>query len=121
MSLKPGIGAGFMPEVASALLSHNLEQLPDVPTSLRTGARVQPLGRYLTRTLRGQIGMNPNAPQATLEKRKAEMLPVQEMARQIAPKGLYLPTLKTLLVEANEGKYQQQLARSRIYKKRDQL
>lgn len=121
MSLKPGIGAGIMPEVASALLSHNLEQLPDVPTSLRSQSRVQPLGRYLTRTLRAQIGMPPNAPQATIEKRKAEMLPVQEMARKIAPKGLYLPTLKTLLVEANEGKYQQQLARSRIYKKRDIL
>lgn len=65
--------------------------------------------------------MPPNAPQETLDQREAEMRPVQEMARQIAPKGLYLETVKTLLVEANEGKYQQQLARGKIYKKRDTL
>lgn len=121
MSLRPGIGAGFMPEVASVLLTHDLEQLPDVPTSLRIGSRVRPLGRYLTRTLRTHVGMAPNAPTSTLEAQQEKLRPLQEAAKTMAPKGLYSETLKSLIIESNEGSYQSTLAKSRIYKKRGTL
>jgi len=122
MSLKPGIGASFIPEVASALITHNLdERLSDVPTALRTTGRVQPLGRYLTRSLREQTGRPPNAPQATLQAQAEKLRPLQEAAKLEAPKGLYLETFKSKILEANEGKFQRLEARSKLYKKRDSL
>jgi len=122
MSLKPGIGAMFMPEVASALLSHNLHiTRPDVPTLLQVGMRAKPLGRYLTRELRKHVGMEPNAPEATIQAQKEKMRHLSEMAKAIAPKGLYSETLRSVIIEENEGKYQQTLGRSKIWKKRDTL
>jgi len=117
MSLKPGIGAGFIPEVASVLLSHNLagpqSPMSDVPTSLRVGPTVRPLGRYLTRQLREQVGMTPNAPKETLEAREKEMLPLRQAARAMAPKGTYSETYKSLIIDVHEGKYIQTMARYR--------
>lgn len=122
MSLKPGIGAGFIPEVASVLLTHNLDgTLSDVPTSLRSKGRVQPLGRYLTRTLRAQIGLAPNAPEATIQAQKEKLQPLQEAARLVAPKGTYKETFRSLILDANEGKFQQLEAKSKIYKKRGSI
>lgn len=122
MSLKPGIGASFIPEAASALITHKLdEQLSDVPTALRGNGTVQPLGRYLTRSLRQQIGRCPDAPPATLAAAAERLRPLQEAARLEAPKGVYLETLKGKILEENEGKYQRLVSRSKIYKKRDML
>jgi len=122
MSLKPGIGATFMPEVASVLLSHNLDtSLPDVPTSLMVGTRARPLGRYLTRTLRKHVGMEPNAPQATLEKAKAKLLPLREEAKAMAPKGLYSETFRTLIINAHQGNYDRTVFFSKLQKKRGSL
>lgn len=123
MSLKPGIGAGFMPEVASALLSHNLDStLSDVPTSLQHGTSVKPLGRYLTRHLRTLIGRSPDAPKETILKQQEKMQPLREAARKTAVKGLYSETFKTLILDANEGRYLQQQARQRIFaKKRESI
>jgi len=120
MSLKPGIGAGFMPEVASVLLTHNLDStLSDVPTCLQHGRSVRPLGRYLTRKLREQIGRSPDAPESSIQKQMERLRPVQEMAKAIAPRGLYSETYKTLIMEANEGRFRQLEARQKIFKKRD--
>jgi len=122
MSLKPGIGASFIPEAASALITHKLdERLSDVPTAFRTQGRVQPLGRYLTRSLRSSIGRSPNAPEATLQSQAERLRPLQEAARLEAPRGVYLETFKAKILEENEGKYQRLLSRSKIYKKRDKL
>lgn len=122
MSLKPGIGAGFIPEVASALLSHNLDStLSDVPTSLAHGKYVRPLGRYLTRELRKHIGRLPDAPLSTIQASQEKMRPLQEMARKIAPKGTYSETYKALILEVNEGKYIQLAAKANRTKKRESL
>lgn len=81
MSLKPGIGADFVPEIASTLLEHNLEgTLEDVPAALQHGSRQLPLGRYIRRKLREQIGRSPDAPQATLDKVQADLQPMRETA-----------------------------------------
>lgn len=81
MSLKPGIGADFVPEIASTLLQHNLEtKIADVPVALRHGSRELPLGRYLRRKLREQIGMSPDAPESTLDKVQSDLQPLRETA-----------------------------------------
>jgi len=121
MSLKPGIGAGFMPEVASALLSHNLDTLTDVPTSLAHGKYVRPLGRYLTRQLRMHMGRMPDAPPEKIAEQKAKLRLVHETAQKMAPKGLYSETFKTLIMEVNEGKYIQLAAKANRSKKRETL
>lgn len=121
MSLKPGIGAGFIPEVASVILDHNLDTLSDVPTSLRTHGRVQPLGRHCTQVLREHIGRSRSAPSTTIQAHQEKLRPLQEAARQTAVKGFYSETLKQLIIEANEGKFLQLKAKQAIYKKRSSL
>jgi len=122
MSLKPGIGAGFIPEVAHVLLDPNIgSQLDDVTTSLRHGMSVRPLGRYLTRELRKHVGMEPGTPQATLDRQAEKMRPLQEAAKALAPKGLYSETYRSLILEANEGRFQRLEARSKIFKKRESI
>jgi len=122
MSKRPGIGAGFIPEVASALLSHNLDStLSDVPSSLRHGPSVQPLGRYLTRMLRVQTGMHPNAPQETINQYQETLRPLREAAKAIAPKGLFSETLKSMILDANEGQYIKLKAKSWRNRKRGSI
>jgi len=119
MSLKPGIGAGFVPEIASTLLALGIEDMPDVPSSLRHGSSVYPLGRYLRRLLRKHVGRDPNAPQATLKAIQDEMSPVFEEARKIKAKYETLDQAVTrLLDEVNMGKRLQMQARERNYVKK---
>lgn len=60
MSLKPGIGAHAMSVVAEALSDAEgakaLASLGDVPVILQHGKRKLPLGRYLRRQLREELG-----------------------------------------------------------------
>lgn len=113
MSLRPGIGAGAADEIASTMLSHNLETSPaDVPTSLRHGSRQLPLGRYLRRRLRLRIGRPENAPRDPV--REAEMLALL----QASLTDQEAPTLKSQLVKQDYQKMQSLIARSRIFKKR---
>lgn len=117
-SLKPGIGAGFIHEVASTLLLHNLDQLDDVPTSLNTGGQKRPIGRYLTRKLREAVGKLPGAPESVLQAKEEEMQPLRAYAQANAPRGFVRETLKQTIIDLSEAKYQKLLARSKIYKKR---
>lgn len=81
MSLRPGIGAGMMDEVASTLMQHGFEEkLDDVPTHLAHGAKNWPIGRYLRRRLRTRIGREGNSPAATLQKIEKDLQPVREAA-----------------------------------------
>lgn len=80
MSLKPGIGASMMDEVGSILLSMDEDELPDVPSALRHGASLLPLGRYLRQQLRLRIGRDKKTPDAVLEIRKEEMRPLRDFA-----------------------------------------
>lgn len=124
MSLRPGIGAGFMPEVASALLSHNLHgpHLTDVPSALRHGKYVRPLGRYLTRHLRTHVGMEPDAPIQTIEAAAEKLRPLQEIARETTPKGVsYKETFKNLIIDTHEGRYRRLEGKSKLHRKRDHL
>lgn len=116
MSLRPGIGADYMHEVASVLLQHDLEGvLEDVPVALRHGSRNLPLGRYLRRHLRELIGREKNAPQAAVEKMAEEMRPVREAAFDASR------SFAAVAVEVSEGKYRQFEARRRLRTKRKTL
>lgn len=59
MSLRPGIGAPGLPEVAAALQNKHgwdeIERLADVPSMLRHGGRTMPLGRYMRIRLRSEM------------------------------------------------------------------
>lgn len=121
MSLKPGIGAGFMDEVASTLLEHSLDQLPDVPNALAHGGRPRPLGRYLTRRLRERIGSSPDAPQSTLQANKDRLQPMRDHAAKIAPVQGFTNAFKSTIIDAHEGQYQRLVARTNLTKKRGSI
>lgn len=81
MSLRPGIGADAMWDVASAMMQYNLdERLIDVPTELAVGKSKMPLGRYLRNKLRVAIGRKEGAPLEALEAMAEEMRPLREAA-----------------------------------------
>lgn len=68
MSLRPGIGANAMHDVASALLQYNLEKTrTDVPAALKIGGRAFPLGRYLRGKLREYVGHDKKSPEGSLQ------------------------------------------------------
>lgn len=58
MSLRPGIGRLAITDIAKSIWnsSTGLGDSLDVPTVLRYGTRLLPLGRYLRRELRGELG-----------------------------------------------------------------
>lgn len=63
-----GIGAGAIADIASTLLEFDLDKtLGDVPVTLRHGKKILPLGRYLRKRLRKEIGRDEKAPDITDE------------------------------------------------------
>lgn len=123
MSLKPGIGAGAIPDVASALMQYKLEASGrDVPNSLRHGSRLLPLGRYLMKRLRLECGLDEKAPEHVIEALRAGLLPVFEAALAVAPgqtRAAYRRELIRQAIEAeNEQPGRNVAAKSVIYNKR---
>lgn len=107
MSLKPGIGAAAIPDVASEMMRLKLEEkLDDVPVGLRHGASVLPLGRYLRRQLRKQVGLDEKAPESVLEALRSGLLPVYEAVEVAFPKAR--GELKRLLVQDTMEKVNEQ-------------
>lgn len=81
MSNRPGIGAHAMAEVASVFLTHDLDETEvDVPNHLNHGRTAYPLGRYLKRKLREQIGKSPDTPEVIKNKYEEEMRPLRDFA-----------------------------------------
>lgn len=81
MSNRPGIGALALAEVAHVFLSHDLDETEtDVPNHLNHGRVAYPLGRYLKRKLREQIGKSPDTPKEVLDRYEEEMRPLREFA-----------------------------------------
>jgi len=114
MSLRPGIGADIMDDVASTILEHKLdEKLDDVPNTLRHGSRILPLGRYLKNRLRERIGREKKAPEKIIEQAKEKLRPLREAAKTIAPTGSKEWLFKSLIIDSGEGKRIQAAARHR--------
>lgn len=111
MSLRPGIGSDFMHEVASTMLTHDLDQTEDdVPSALRHGSRTLPLGRYLKKQLRKAIGKDEKTPQVVLDKLKEEMQPLYDAAFNNSQ------NLKTEVVNSNKQRVLQIEGKQKIYK-----
>lgn len=63
MSLKPGIGHGALLAIAQVISRYDLLTLQgDVPVTLQHGSTQWPLGRYLRRQLRKELGLNEISP-----------------------------------------------------------
>lgn len=119
MSLRPGIGAHFMHDVAHTLMRFNLEDdtQGDVPSSLRHGTRTLPLGRYLRRKLRTLVGKEPNAPQSAVDAVAQELRPLFLAARTDKEN----PSAKHHILEAFATKALSQHVKAKIYKTRKPL
>lgn len=68
MSLKPGIGANAMHNVASVMMQYSLERRGDVPMALAQNRREMPLGRYLRDQLRTMCGLEKGSSPESLQK-----------------------------------------------------
>ena len=111
MSLRPGIGAHMMADVAHELLSLGLEaEMIDVPANLRHGGKVMPLGRYLRRRLRESMGREANAPaEAEI---KPEVQAVYDAAAALkAPQMARDNYIRASLMELDDGRAQRVINR----------
>lgn len=109
MSLRPGIGAGYLDRVEAVLRSYgNLaERLLDVPETLRHGKRQMPLGRYLRRKLRVRLGRDEKCPQEVIDALQEEVRPLYEMAAQVTAHPTMArfrkEALRNLIIDQNMG------------------
>lgn len=121
MSLRPGIGAKAMKEVSAALQSASgaklVSSLGDVPGTLSHGRKKLPLGRYLTRQLRAEMGFEELGAQGKgLEERRKEVQAVRDVARTHSAKEL-----SAALVKFNEPRIVQSETRAKIWSKKGKL
>lgn len=118
MSLRPGIGLMAMHEIADVILRLDLEQSePDVPSGLRHGSSIMPLGRYLRQKLRLMIGREVNCPDEILQEAAAALLPMRLAARDSAEN----PSFKTHVVEAFAQEVLNREKRHNIHQQRKSL
>jgi len=119
MSLRPGIGALSMRSVAEAVKAARVVDCEgDVPSGLRHGVQVMPLGRYLRRRLRAEVGLDVRAPRATLEKAQEVLRDVREAATvvSVTPAGRevkYVDRAKMKALLVSEGKHEEARLRHR--------
>lgn len=117
MSLRPGIGASAMDEVASSLLTH-APDLPDVPSVLQHGRAKLPLGRYLRRELRKKMGRSPEAPESTIKAIEEKLQPLRQIAESYAPRGFKEFAFREEIIRQGTGKRINLEARMRRNRKR---
>jgi len=116
MSLKPGLGYGAVSDIASVLLQYSQEKtLEDVPTTLQHGTTKLPLGKYLRKNLRKQIGRDEKCPESVLKSIETQMQPLRESA------FLASKSYKKTIQEVSQGKIAQTKARYKIRQQRHTL
>lgn len=106
-SLRPGIGAGAMPAVATQIDAFNLQYTQaDVPSALRHGNKLMPLGKYLRKRLRSELNLPDDYTRYQTEKSKQQMHAVYQASidnPEVSP--------KQALLEANQAKVDRIVAR----------
>lgn len=116
MSLRPAIGLSALHEVAAELLRYNLvESQGDVPSALRHGKRLLPLGRYMKRKLRLMVGESENAPQEVVDEAAADLQAMLDVALDNPEKyGSFRETFRQEVANAADVKVKQMEGRSKI-------
>ena len=95
------------------MMHFNLENSEaDVPSALRHGKRLLPLGRYLRRELRKMVGKDEATPEAVIKKLEEEMYPL----RLAAARDQEAPSVKQQVKLANKGALANLESRTRIFK-----
>lgn len=125
MSLRPGIGVAFLHDVASEYLRLNLvDSEADVPSALRHGSRLLPLGVFMRRKLRTFVGLEPNAPQSTQDEAQAEVLALWDSLiadTKNFPGEVRKTIFKNALIDQSANAVAQMENRAKIYKQRRSL
>lgn len=118
MSLRPGLGADVMHDLASVNLQYEIvEKTGDVPFALSHGRKSMPLGRYLVRRLRKLSGLEEGPTPATQAKIKADLQAVHDATKAALPKkGGYHQELKLRLIARDKQKIINLETRNRIWK-----
>lgn len=110
-SNRPGIGApavpGLLPTARDRLKSGVAD---DVPTAVRIAGKISPLGRYIRRQIRIQLGGDGNAPEHIVKQMEAEMLPLLAASR-VDPENI---TLKKQIIARCRGEVASLKARQDI-------
>lgn len=118
MSLKPGIGQLAMHDIADVILRLGLDSSEaDVPSALRHGKKMLPLGRYLRQQLRLMIGKEIHAPDEVLKEAAARLLPMRLAAHSDSEN----PSVKAQIVKAFAQDVLNRSKRQRIFSQRRYL
>lgn len=115
MSFRPGIGAGAMDDLAELLTTQHGSKIVanagDVPMSLQHGNKSLPLGRYLRKKLRENLGYELDQNQAKGLRQKTE-----EMQALFKARGATTPwTKKQAIISANRAKVRNMEVRHKIF------
>jgi len=124
-SLKPGIGHGVLQRVAALITRYNLlTSEGDVPVTLRHGSTEYPLGRYLRKKLRRELGLDERSPQILSPgasyrayQENHEMRALQEAARNDSEN----PSLEYHLLKSTEAVRAQLHRRHNIFNRKGKL
>jgi len=127
MSLKPGIGADFIPKIAAVITRYDLlSPSGDVPVTLGHGDQQLPLGLYLRRKLRKAMGRDEKRPPLhAVTPTEKEMLYVRLIALDTSLTAseklrLQLDARKRIQKHQEESK-QENLARVQQVKAREKI
>lgn len=119
MSLRPGIGARAMADVAAALCgdvkSRYFAGHVDVPFELKIGGRSVFIGRYLRRELRKALGFDVETPEAAAKEFGLKMRVLLEEGFKIYPKAA---SLSNLVVDLNSQKCANLIGRWKVLESR---
>lgn len=117
MSLHPGLGFGALDELTQVWMQYGLdESRPDVPTQLRHGGQLKPLGRYL----RGKARKMMYGEDAKAVMEDTELQALWESACAATPKGgeIRRNYFKNLVIQWSEPRVHQMEVRGKIKRSR---
>lgn len=115
MSLRPGIGFGFVHELASDWMRYDMERkLVDVPVAIGHGTKQMPLGRYLRKAMRRMVGRDEKTPQAVIDENQTRLRALSESAKFDEENVSF----KSQVLAATKGKRASIERRQSIFKQR---
>lgn len=123
MSLRPGLGANAMRNVARTIDCYKLAGDGDVAAALRVGSKILPLGRYLRERLRLVVGTTDEQKAASLEDWRKELSELRKAAAALSDGEVYVEgtfneeIFKKLLVEQDMEKVRQLEGRRKLYER----